>query len=52
MGIQAEGRLCKTYIDLICEDTRLNAEDLPTAMQDRNGWKQRIRIARAIRPIR
>jgi len=44
--------MCVKNIDLICEDTGLNAEDLPTQCKTGNGWKQRIRIARAIRPIR
>ena len=51
-GHTSRGRPCKTYVDLLCEDTGLNAQELQAAMMDRDIWRQRIRVARARRPIR
>ena len=33
----------KTYLQLLCTDTRCILEDLPNAMGDRNEWRVRIR---------
>ena len=35
------GLLAKTYIHQLCADTGCSLEDLPEAMDDRNGWQER-----------
>ena len=42
------GRPSKTYINQLCEDTECLPEDLPNAMDDRDGWRERVRRIRAI----
>ena len=37
------GRLARTYILQLCADTECSPEDLPEAMDDRDGWRERIR---------
>ena len=37
----------RTYIQLLCTDTRCNPEDLPKAMDDREGWRERANNIRA-----
>ena len=37
------GRQEKTPIHQLCADTRCWLEDLPRAMDDRNGWRERER---------
>ena len=41
------GRPARTYIQQFCVDTRCSLEDLPEAMNDREGWPERIRDIRA-----
>ena len=36
-------RPARTYIQQLCEDTGCSPEDLPEAMYDREGWRERIR---------
>ena len=40
-------RPARTYIQLLCEDTRCSPEDLPEAMNDRGKWRERVRDIRA-----
>ena len=42
-GQAKAGRPARTYIQELCADTGCNLEDLPEAMDDRKGWRQRIR---------
>ena len=37
-GRAKAGRLARTYIQQLCADTGCNLEDLPEAMDDREGW--------------
>ena len=37
----------RTYIQQLCADTGYNLEDLPGAMVDRDGWRERVREIRA-----
>ena len=37
------GRLARTYIQQLCEDTGCSPEDLPEAMNDREKWRERVR---------
>ena len=46
-GRAKAGRLARTYIQQLCEDTRCNPEDLPEAMNDREKWRERVRDIRA-----
>ena len=41
------GRPARTYIQLLCEDTGCSPEDLPEVMNDREGWRERVRDIRA-----
>ena len=41
------GRLDRTYIQQLCEDTGCNPEDPPKAMNDREKWRERVRDIRA-----
>ena len=41
------GRLARTYIQQLCADTGCSPEDLPEAMDDREGWPKRVRDIRA-----
>ena len=40
------GRPAQTYIQQLCEDTRCSPEDLPEAINDREKWRERIRVIR------
>ena len=40
-------RPARTYIQQLCADTGCSPEDLPEAMEDREGWRKRIRDVRA-----
>ena len=42
MGIVTKGRPARTYIQQLCADTGCNLEDLPEAMDDREGWQERV----------
>ena len=33
----------RTYIQQLCADTRCSLKDLPEAMDDREGWQERVR---------
>ena len=46
-GQAKAGRLVRTYIQQLCEDTGCNPEDLPEAMNDREKWRERVRDIRA-----
>ena len=46
-GCARVGRLARTYIQQLCEDTGCNPEDLPEAMNDREKWRERVRDIRA-----
>ena len=41
------GWLTRIYICQLCADTRRNLEDLPGAMDDRDGWRERVGEIRA-----
>ena len=41
------GRLARTYIQQLCEDTGCNPEDQPEAMNDWEKWRERVRDIRA-----
>ena len=43
------GRLARTYTQQLCTDTRCSPEDLPKAMDDREGWWERVRNIRTER---
>ena len=42
-GRAKAGRLARTYIQQLCEDTGCSPEDLPEAMNDREKWRERVR---------
>ena len=46
-GRAKAGRLARTYIQQLCEDTGCSPKDLPKAMNDREKWRQRVRDIRA-----
>ena len=46
-GRAKAGRLARTYIEQLCEDTGCSPEDLPEAMNDREKWRERVRDIRA-----
>ena len=46
-GRAKAGRPARTYIQQLCEDTGCCPEDLPGAMNDREGWRERVRDIRA-----
>ena len=46
-GRAKAGRLARTYIQQLYEDTGCSPEDLPKAMNDREKWRKRIRDIRA-----
>ena len=46
-GRAKAGRLARTYIQQLCEDTWYSPEDLPEAMNDRKKWWERARDIRA-----
>ena len=37
-------RPARTYIHQLCEDTGCSPEDLPEAMNDREKWRERVRV--------
>ena len=44
LHVQAKaGRPARTYIQQLCADTGCSPEDLPEAMDDREGWRERVR---------
>ena len=46
-GRAKAGRPARTYIHQLCADTGCSPEDLPEAMEDREGWRERVRDIRA-----
>ena len=40
------GRPCRTYIDQLADDSGCHLNDLPTAMSDREGWRERVKFIR------
>ena len=46
-GYTSVGRPTRTYIDQLCDDTGCLPEDLPNAMNDRTGWRTRVKDIRA-----
>ena len=50
-GRAKAGRPARTYIQQLCEDTGCCPEDLPRAMNDREGWRERVRDIRAASTI-
>ena len=42
-GRSKAGRLARTYLQQLCADTVCNPEDLPEAMDNMEGWRERIR---------
>ena len=41
------GRLARTYIQQLCDDTGCSPEDQPEAMNDREKWREKVRDIRA-----
>ena len=50
-GRAKAGRLARTYIQQLCEDTGCCPEDLPRAMNDREEWRERVRDIRSTSAI-
>ena len=46
-GRAKAGRLARTYIQQLWEDTRCSPENLPEAINDREKWRERVRDIRA-----
>ena len=46
-GRAKAGRLARTYIQQLCADTGCSLGDLPGAIDDRDGWQERVREIRA-----
>ena len=46
-GRAKAGRPARTYIQQVCADTGCSPEDLPEAMDNREGWQKRVRDMRA-----
>ena len=46
-GRAKTGQPARTYIQQLCVDTGCSPEDLPEAMDDREGWRERVRDIRA-----
>ena len=46
-GRAKAGRPARTYIQQLCADTECSPEDLPEAIDDREGWRGKVREIRA-----
>ena len=46
-GRAKAGRIARTYIQQLCGDTRCSPEDVPEAMNNNEGWRERVRVMRA-----
>ena len=46
-GWAKSGRPARTYMQQVCADTGCSTQDLPEAMDDREGWRERVRDIRA-----
>ena len=44
-GQSKAGQPARTYIQQLCDDTGCNPEDLPEAMNNRETWRERVRIS-------
>ena len=42
-GQAKAGQPARTYIQQLCADTKCSLEDLPGAMDNREGWQERVR---------
>ena len=42
-GRAKAGQPARTYIQQLCADTRYGLEDLPEVMDDRDGWRERVK---------
>ena len=42
-GWASAGQRARTYIQQLCADTGCSLEDLPEAIDDRDGWQERVR---------
>ena len=51
-GRAKAGRPSRTYIQQLSENTECSSEYLPKAMDDREGWRERVRDIRANGPTR
>ena len=47
-GRAKAGQPARTYIQQLCADTGCSPEDLPEAMDDREGWRETVRDIRAV----
>ena len=43
MGQAKAGRLARTYIQQLCTDAGCNFEDLWEAIDDKEGWREKVR---------
>ena len=46
-GQRSRGRPAKTYIGQLVEDTEYTLDELPNAMNDRDGWRKHVNECRA-----
>ena len=46
-GQRSRGRPANTYIDQLVEDTEYTLDELPNAMNDRDGWRKCVNECRA-----
>ena len=44
-GRAKAGRIARIYIQQLCVDTGCRTEDLPEAIDDREGWRERVRYS-------
>ena len=49
-GYTKVGRPSKTYIQLLAQDASCETEELKSLMQDRDQWRERVRLVRASHP--
>ena len=47
-GRAKAGQPARTYIQQLCADTGCRPEDLPEAMDDQDGWRERVRDIRVV----
>ena len=46
-GPAKAGRPARTYTQQLCADTGCSPKDLPETMDDREGWREKVRVIRA-----
>ena len=51
-GHSSIGRPRRTYIDKLSNDVGMPVDDLKPSMEDRDVWRERVRLVQEIRPIR